>query len=275
MKAFAIHFGLDFRIGIRNRALMLMNYLFPLGCYLLFGALLGQVNPAFLVTIVPAMAVFAIMSAALLGMPDTLVSARNAGIFRSYKINGVPALSILTVPVLGSMVHAFFVTVVIAASAPLLFHGHSPVNWLGFFVVFLASAFAISGAGALIGVISSNTRSTVLLSQLVFLPSMILGGLMVPASILPETLAKVARLLPTSYAMDAFAGLAMSDGAVAAAWTALAILLAAGVIAFGLAVLLFSWDPSNSTRRAHPALALLALVPYLAGLALSYLPVFA
>jgi len=34
------------------------------------------------------------------------------------------------------------------------------------------------------------------------------------------------------------------------------------VICFGLAIYLFSWDSRNQSRRGHPALALLALVPF-------------
>ena len=67
------------------------------------------------------MSIFAVLSGALLGMPDPLVSAREAGIFRSYKINGVPALSILIIPVLTSMLHALIVTVIITLTAPPLF----------------------------------------------------------------------------------------------------------------------------------------------------------
>ncbi|MCX6069811.1 MAG: ABC transporter permease [Chloroflexi bacterium] len=270
MNAFAYHFGFEFRVGIRNKALMLMNYLFPLGCYLMFGALMGSINPGFLQTIVPAMSVFAVLSGALLGMPDTLVNAREAGIFRSYKINGVPALNILVVPVLTSMLHALLVTAIIALTAPALFDGVAPANWAGFLLVFLVTAFALAGLGALIGVVSTSSRMTVLLSQLVFLPSMILGGLMLPSSLLTGALGKVALLLPTTYAMDAFAGLAMGQGTGSHAWQSVGILLAGGLMAFGLALFLFSWDSKNSTRRGHPALALLAWLPYVIGLLLAH-----
>jgi ABC-2 type transport system permease protein len=110
---------------------------------------------------------------------------------------------------------------------------------------------------------------TVLLSQLVFLPSMILRGLMRPVSILPAVLAKVALLLPTSHAMDAFSALAMGQAATHPLWS-LAILASGGTVAFGTAALLFSWDPKNPTRRARDAWAALAVVPYLAGLAASF-----
>jgi hypothetical protein len=35
-----------------------------------------------------------------------------------------------------------------------------------------------------------------------------------------------------------------------------------------LAILLFNWDSRNETRRLHPALAALALLPYALGAAL-------
>lgn len=110
---------------------------------------------------------------------------------------------------------------------------------------------------------------TVLLSQLVFLPSMILRGLMRPVSILPAVLAKVALLLPTSHAMDAFSSLAMGQAATHP-WWSLAILASGGAAAFGTAALLLSRDSRNATRRAPVAWAALAEVPYMAGLVASF-----
>ena len=98
MTAFTNHFSFEFRTGIRNRTLLMMNYLFPVGFYLLLGFVMPELNPVFLETMIPAMVVFAILAATLLGLPDPLVNAREAGIFRSYKINEVPAISILSIP---------------------------------------------------------------------------------------------------------------------------------------------------------------------------------
>ena len=84
-------FRLRIPAGIRNRTLLLMNYLLPLGFYLMMGFVMPEINPEFRAVLVPAMVVFAILAATLLGLPDPLVNAREAGIFRSYKINGVPS----------------------------------------------------------------------------------------------------------------------------------------------------------------------------------------
>ena len=268
MNAFAMHFSFEFRTGIRDRNQLLMNYLFPIGLYAMLGLLMAELNPPFVETMIPAMIIIAVMSSTVLGLPNPLVSAREAGIFRSYKINGVPAISILTIPVLTTILHVVVVAVIITATAPVFFGAPPPVNWPGFILFFLLAAFAHAGLGMLISVISSSTRAVVLWSQLIFLPSMMIGGLMIPYNMLPAALGKVALLLPATYAMNAFQGLAQNQvTAFDPLWSVL-ILLVGGILSFGLANYLFCWDSRNRTRRGHPALAFLALLPYVVGVAL-------
>lgn len=266
MTAFSNHFSFEFRSGVRNRTLLLMNYLFPLGFYLMMGFVMPEINPTFRAIIIPSMVVFAILAATLLGLPDPLVNARESGIFRSYKINGVPSTSILFVPALTTMLHLLIVSVIIVVSAPLLFNAPTPLNWPNFIMVFLALSFASSGLGVLIGVVSASSRTTVLYSQLIFIPSMLLGGLMLPYSLLPDAAGKISQLLPSTQAMNAFNGLAMGGTADFSATGSVVFLALSGVLAFGLATYLFSWDSRNTVRRGHPALALLAFLPFVIGL---------
>jgi len=268
MNAFANHFSFEFRTGIRDKTLLLMNYLFPLGLYGLLGFLMAELNPLFVETMIPAMIIIAILSGTVLSLPNPLVEAREAGIFRSYKINGVPAISILTIPALTTILHMVVVAVIITATAPLLFGAPPPLNWPGFILFFLLAAFVHAGLGMLISVISSSSRTVVLWSQLIFLPSMMIGGLMIPYSMLPGALGKVGLLLPATYAMNVFTGFAQNQAtAFDPLWSVL-ILLAGGILSFGLANYLFCWDSQNKTRRGHPALALLTLLPYIIGVIL-------
>ncbi len=269
MTAFVNHFSFEFRTGVRNKQLLLMNYLLPLGFYLMMGFILPSINPDFLGTLIPTFVVFAILAATLLGLPDPLVSAREDGIFRSYKINGIPASSIVTIPALTTMLHLSIVAAIITITAPILFDAPSPVNWLNYVLAFVSMAIASAGISVLIGVISSSTRLTVLWSQLIFLPSMLLGGLMIPSSLLPDGAAKISQLLPATQAMNVFNGLAMGAASYVpwgAPWGSVTVLLLSGVLGFGLAIYLFSWDRQNSTQRGHPLMALLVLLPYVLGI---------
>lgn len=262
MRAFAYHFGFVFKAGLRNPNLLMINYLFPFGFYAAMGLVMTKINPYFKDSMVPAMAAFAVMVSTVLGLPGPLVEDREAGVYRSFKINGVPALSILTIPALTTIFHALIAALVIAFTAPLLFGGLAPQSWIALVAVLVVTAVAFGGIGALIGVISTSNRSTILWSQLIFLPSMLVGGLMIPLSVLPASVVPLSSLLPTTYAMAAMQGLAFHQPTVIPAWTALAVLAASAVLSFGLATYLFNWDTRNASRRGHPAMALLAWLPF-------------
>jgi ABC-2 type transport system permease protein len=268
MTAFVNHFAFEFRTGIRNRNLLLLNYLFPLGLYAFMGLLMTELNPFFTPTLIPAMIIVTMMATMILGLPDPLVSAREAGIYRSYKINGVPAGSILVIPALTTVLHTTIVSAIITITAPIFFGAPLPTYWPGFVLVYFISVFCFAGLGVLIGVISSSTRMTVLWSQLIFLPSMMLGGLMIPLSMLPDALGRIALLLPSTHSMNGFIEFGYGVTTEVLASASLFILFTGGILAFILALFLFSWDSQNSTRRAPLILAVLAMLPYLAGLIL-------
>ncbi len=266
--AFANHFSFEFRTGIRDKSSLLLNYFFPVGLYFMLGLFMTELSPDFRETMIPAMIIVGILSGTVLGLPNPLVGAREAGIFRSYKINGVPAFSILAIPALTTIAHMVVVAVIITATAPLFFDAPLPVNWLGFILVVLLVALASAGLGVLIGVISSSTQVTVLWSQLIFLPSMLIGGLMVPLSQLPDAFSRIGLLLPANHAMNAYQGLAQNQATnIGPLWSVI-VLTAGAVLSLGLAIYLFNWDSRNATRRGHPAMAALAVVPYAIGAAL-------
>lgn len=265
MQAFAAHFAFELRTGVRNKTLLLMNYLFPLGFYLMMGLIMPGINPMFRDVIVPGMVTFAILASTLLGMPDPLVNARESGVFRSYKINGVPAVSLIFMPAVTTIMHLVVVSGIIVATAPLLFDAPAPIHWGYFIAIALLLAYTCAGLAVLIGVIAPNSRMTILYAQAIFLPSMLIGGVMVPYSLLPETAASFAQLLPVTHAMNAFHGLAMGGVADFNPYWSIIVLFIVGQLAFALAWYLFSWDNRDEDRRGHPALAFLALLPFAIG----------
>ncbi len=265
MNAFATHFAFEFKSTLRNPTQLLMNYLFPLAFYAMMGLVMVQINPGFTDIIIPALVIFTIMVGTVLGLSAPLVESREAGIYRSFKINGVPALSILAIPTLSTVFHTLIVSALIALSGGPFFGGATPSNWGAFVMVTLGTAFCLGSLGALIGVVATGSKSTVLLSQGIFLPSMLLGGLMMPLSVLPESVHFVSGLLPTTYAMQAMDGLAYARETIFNPAISLGVLGASGLVSAFLALYLFNWDSRNNSRRGNPLMALLAILPFIAG----------
>ncbi len=265
MTAFVNHLGFEFRSGLKSPTSMLMFYLFPIGFYALMGLVMVEINPEFAELLIPSMVLVTLMAGTLLGLPAQFVEARDAGIYRSFKVNGVPATSIVAIPVVASAFHGVIGSAVIASTAGAFFGAVVPVDWMAFSLLTMLSAFVFGALAALIGVVSTSSRATVLWSQLVFLPSMLIGGLMLDLELIPEGMRWFSKLLPTTYAMQAYRGLAFDSSTVIDGPVATVVLAAGGALAAGLAVALFSWDRKNATQRFHPAWAIVAILPYLAG----------
>lgn len=255
------HFAHEFRAGVRNPTQLMLNYLFPLGFYLMMGFVMTGINPDFAGTMTPAMAIFVVMVAAVLGLPGPIAEAREAGIYRSFRTIGVPAASVLAMPAITTALHALVMATTVSFASPSFFEAAAPEAWTPFAAVILLTTFCFVAIGLLIGVVAKDSRAVTLLSQAVFLPSMLLGGLMVPLSFLPESMRAFAALLPSTHAMQAIEGLAFGRETIIDPMLAVGVLGITGVLASALAGVLFRWDARTGSGVRSPVLALLALAP--------------
>ena len=270
MSAFVNHFLFEFRTSIRKKSTLAANYLLPLGLYAMMGLIMAPIIPGFLETLIPSMVGLAIMSVTIFSLPGPLVTAREAGIFRSYKINGVPALSILVIPALVTVIHVVVVAIIITVTGSLFFNALIPVNWPGFVITIAMMVFACAGLGVLISVISPSSQMALLWSNAIFIPSMMLSGMTgLPTRILPVAIRKISQLLPATHGMNAFRGIAQNLAADFSPLGSLITLMISGILSFVLAIYLFNWDRHNTTQRGHPLFALIVLLPYIPSMFLS------
>jgi ABC-2 type transport system permease protein len=274
MSGYAHHLAFDFRSGVRDATLMLMNYLFPIGFFVMIGLFMPTINPSFLEIMVPGLVTFALMSGTLMTIPSTIVDQRNSGVLRSYRVNGVPAMALITIPVLSALVHMIIVSGIITVGGGLAFGAELPAHWGWYATIVVLTTLSLATLSVLIGIVAPSPRAATLLTQVVFVPSVLLGGLMVPAALLPEAIGRGASLLPATQAMRAFTALAMGGGTPAADTTGaaaaasgatggllpVAVLAASIVVNLILCAALFRWNARTDGRRGF--LALLALAPF-------------
>ena len=152
------------------------------------------------------MSLFAISMGAVLGVPPPILKMRESGTLRAFRVNGIPGEAILFSQGISAFLHLCLVTAVITVTAPIIYGASRPDNYFIYTAIMMLMIIASIILGLMIGVVAKNTAMSITLSQLVFLPSLMLGGLMFPSTMLPKPLMYLGRILPATHAMQALSG---------------------------------------------------------------------
>ncbi|MDA8441459.1 MAG: ABC transporter permease [Peptococcaceae bacterium] len=210
MKAFLRHLWIQFKMDLRERSTLMIYYLVPLVFYIVMGAVFASINPLMKQTLTATMAIFAVTMGAVLGIPIPIVKMRESGVLRAYRVSGIPGGAVLLIQAVSAFLHLLVVAILILATAPLLFGASYPQSFVAYFSTLGILLFASIALGLLIGALARSQSVATMLSQAIFLPTIMLGGIMFPASMLPKTLMLLGRLLPATYVMQSFSGYAFS-----------------------------------------------------------------
>ncbi|MDI6880881.1 MAG: ABC transporter permease [Desulfitobacteriaceae bacterium] len=239
MNAFFKHLWLQFKMDIRERGTLMTYYLVPLVFYFVMGAVFSSINPLTRQTLAATMVIFAVTMGSVLGIPVPIVKMRESGVLRAYRVHGIPGWAVLSIQSLSAFMHLLVVSMVIFVTAPWLFGASYPQSIPAYFLSLIILLFASIMLGLLIGVAARSQPIATMLSQAVFLPTIMLGGIMFPASMLPQPLRVLGRLLPATYVMQSFSGFAFGLPTDIDATSSLVVTAAIGVVAAGLTVARF------------------------------------
>ncbi|MCI8339613.1 MAG: ABC transporter permease, partial [Lachnospiraceae bacterium] len=132
-------------------------------------------------------------------LPPSLIETYGSDIKKVYKANGVPIYLGLVTMFLSAFVHLMITCVVIVLLAPMLFEAALPTQ-LPFFFLALAIYIIVSlSIGSILGLAVKNQAKLTMIAQLVFLPSIMLSGIMFPIDLLPDFLEAMGRIFPASW----------------------------------------------------------------------------
>jgi ABC-2 type transport system permease protein len=234
MTLFFKYLLIQLKIDIREKGTLLVYYVVPLVFYVVLGSVFANISPAIKSTLAATMIIFAITMGAVLGAPGPIVKMREIGILRGYMVNGISNGMVLLVHAVSAFLHVFLVSVIIYLTSPIMFKSDYPKNPVWFFGIILILLFTSTALGLLIGVISRDNSFATMLSQVIFLPSLLLSGIMFPSSMLPKALIWVGRIFPATHADQSFMGLAFGNHTDINDKTSLIILASIGLAALAL-----------------------------------------
>lgn len=136
---------------------------------------------------------------AFIGLPPSLIETYGSDVKKVYSANGVPLYLGLVTMFISAFIHLMIMCVIILLLAPLIFGAALPKNLL-FFFLSLAIYIAVSlSIGCILGLVVKNQAKLTMIAQLVFLPSIMLSGIMFPAQLLPKALEAVGYIFPAPW----------------------------------------------------------------------------
>jgi ABC-2 type transport system permease protein len=244
------HLLLTIALNFASPQAIVYGYLVPVFFLLAFGSVFRTDSPP-LQAHMGQILTITILGGACFGLPTALVSEREQGVWRRYRL--------LPIPVAWLVLSAMIARVLIVASAVLIqiamaraVYGtplptQPGIAVLAFF--FVTAAFL--ALGLLIAALADTVPAVQALGQCIFLPMIMIGGVGVPLTALPDWAQHVAGFMPGRYAVEVLQPCFDGRNGLPGAGFRLGALGVIGLAAGVAAARLFRWEAG--ARLGRPA----------------------
>lgn len=196
MKAFLYGVSLQWKMDIRSKTLLITCYIVPFLFFAVMGGIFTSVMPDSKDTLIQSMTVFGVTMGTLIGLPPSLVEIYGSNIKKVYKANGVPICLGLVLTNISTFIHLLIMGTILYITAPLAFDAKIPSH-SGIYFISLITFTAVSlSVASILGLAVVDQAKISMFSMIIFLPSIMLSGIMFPAELLPEAFRATGKLFP-------------------------------------------------------------------------------
>nr|WP_301183154.1 ABC transporter permease [Sphingomonas quercus] len=240
---------------MRNPMAMIYGYLFPLIFLVAFWAIYRADRVPIALHLGELLTV-TVLGGACFGLPTTMVSERERGVWRRYRLTPLPGWAFLASTLVTRYLLLLSAALIQLALA-LAIGMPMPAAPAGLLIAFTCAAIAFMGLGLVIAQLADGVPAVQALGQCIFLPMLMIGGVAVRLASLPDWAQHLSAFFPGRYAVEAIQAAATGRG-LAGTGFALAALLLIGLSAGIAAALMFRWDAGKRgrTRKGWLMLAL-------------------
>ena len=253
MDALLHQLEISLRLHARNKMALLYSYLFPT-IFLVAFWVLYRFEQVPLVRHVGELLTVTALGGACFGLPTTMVSERERGVWRRYRLTPVSTATL----VVGHGRRALSAPGRRGTAAARARHGsgHAAAATSGRSLRGVhAVAFAFIGLGLVIAMMADNVPAVQALGQCIFLPMLIIGGVAVPLASLPDWAQRLSGFFPGRYAVEALQACVTGDGLGAARLQRARARRSSALAGCVAGAKMFRWDSAQrfaDRRRARP-----------------------
>jgi ABC-2 type transport system permease protein len=250
------------RLAMRNRAFLFFSLIMPLAFLFIYMTLFGrgriQAVP-YLLAMVLALTVMG----SFWGLSVQLVTFREQGILRRFRVTPVSASAMLA----SSLLSNYFLTLPTIAVEFFLsrsvFHMAGPGNVLSVFVLVTIGTVTFASLGLIVASVTNTMQETQIINQIIWFIFLFISGVTIPFPMLPGAVQAFAVFLPATYLVSGLQRAMIDHTTLSNLGMYLASLGGCALIAFIIAAQLFRWEPESKAPRQAKLWAAAAVVPFL------------
>jgi ABC-2 type transport system permease protein len=202
MGAFLYGILLQWRLDIRNKGVLLTYYVVPLVFFGFMGKIFTSIMSETKSTLIYSMTIFGVTMGAILGAPIPISETYGSKVKKAYQIGGIPMHIPIITNLISAFVHLIIMSTIIYFAAPLLFNASKPINTLVHFAITAVFIITSLSVGAVLGLVIKSASKLAMAAQFIFLPSLMLSGIMFPVEMLPKSLAAAGKLFPATWGYE-------------------------------------------------------------------------
>jgi ABC-2 type transport system permease protein len=199
MNAFIYGIALQWKLDLRNKDVLLIYYLVPLLFFAFMGGIFTSIDPLAKNMLIQSMTIFGVTMGAILGAPTPLIELYGTEIKKAYKLGGLPLWVGAVNNFISAFIHLFIMSLLIFVIAPITFHAKVPENIVLYFISLLLLIITNLFVATVLGLVIKRTSKLTMISQLIFLPSIMLSGIMFPSELLPDVLQQIGKVFPATW----------------------------------------------------------------------------
>jgi ABC-2 type transport system permease protein len=234
-------YRLERRMFWRNPTAAFFNFLLPLLLLALFGAVFSG-RQEDLDVIVPGIAGVSVMSATFIALAYNLTFLREHGVLKRLRGTPMAPSAYLAGIAAGAVTNVVLQLAIVIVAGHVLFGVSWPGDWLTLLVFAAAGTACFATLGVALSHAIPNSESAPAYVNAVFLPMIIISGVVYDADRAPAVLRDIAEVLPLKHLIDGLSGAMVKGTGIGSHGVAVLVLALWGTAGAVLAVRGFSWD---------------------------------
>ncbi|HUP04620.1 MAG TPA: ABC transporter permease [Bryobacteraceae bacterium] len=262
MRPYIALFQSNMRLTLRDRSVLFFNYIFPLIFFFGFGSLFGGGGNgiSYYLGMVLTMG---ILGNGLWGAGMRAVQEREANILRRFKVTPITPWPILTASMAAGWLLYMPLVVVLLAVAHFGYSMPVPRQWFSLLLMVSLGLWAMRAIGLILAAVTNTMQEATILTQVFYLPMLLLSGATIPSAILPKWVQTLAEFMPASYLVEGFQGIFYRNQSILRHGASVGALLLTVALGTFVAAHLFRWEKEEKITPRNKLWALAVLAPFL------------